>query len=414
MEKKRPANDAYRSELRLLLEELCCDLCRFEHLSRDRVTPESIQISREFYLGEPGAFADIRVAPPRQRPYFVEVKYGYPSDVLLRHLQRKYGHDSAALKHASKVVLVVDVQHRGNWHKLQDDVARNLRAGLELEIWDEKRLLALLKERFSVNIKAICEEELLDVRVGIDRAKGFHAFGGASLEEFDNDGLTSTLLWHFGFWRLRQLREKHHLAPRHVFPPGPYQGVTVLLADLCAFSSYVRDTRDDAIVRHCLTSFYSKARYEIINNGGMFYQFVGDEAIGLFGLPDQPAHSVQHAFQAARGLIHIGNSISNHWQRHIDRVQASGGLHVGMAIGDLQVVSLRPFSRTYMGAIGDPINVAARLMASAGPGEIVISNSLYNELDDEGQAEFQELQPVEAHNIGLIKAWKLTLLEKAK
>jgi adenylate cyclase len=113
-------------------------------------------------------------------------------------------------------------------------------------------------------------------------------------------------------------------------------------------------------------------------------------------------------------LIHIGNSISDHWQRHIDRVQASGGLHVGMAIGDLQVVSLRPFSRTYMGAIGDPINVAARLMASAGPGEIVISNSLYNELDDEGQAEFQELQPVEAHNIGLIKAWKLTLLEKAK
>ena len=51
-------------------------------------------------------------------------------------------------------------------------------------------------------------------------------------------------------------------------------------------------------------------------------------------------------------------------------------------------------------------------MASAGPAEIVLSNTLFNELDDETQSEFQELQPVEAHNIGLIKAWKLSLPEK--
>src|SRR5262249_10939552 len=154
------------------------------------------------------------------------------------------------------------------------------------------------------------------------------AFGGPSLAEYTNEPLKSALLWHFGFWRLRQLRESRGLTPREIVPPGLYRGVAVLLADLCAFSSYVRDTPDDDVVRHCLTSFYSKARYQIINQGGMVYQFVGDQVIALFGVPDQRPGFVKEALDTAHALVDIGNSISNHWQRHIDRVQTSGGVHI--------------------------------------------------------------------------------------
>jgi class 3 adenylate cyclase len=77
----------------------------------------------------------------------------------------------------------------------------------------------------------------------------------------------------------------------------------------------------------------------------------------------------------------------------------------------LQIVSLQPFSRTHVGAIGDCINVAARLMAIAGPGEIAVTNSLYEAVDDETQALFREVEPVEARNVGRIKAWKLNLAE---
>jgi len=40
-------------ELRLLLEELCCDLCRFEHVIKDQLAPETIRIDREYWLGAP-------------------------------------------------------------------------------------------------------------------------------------------------------------------------------------------------------------------------------------------------------------------------------------------------------------------------------------------------------------------------
>ena len=51
----------YLPELRLFLEELCCELCRFRHMKDDRLAPEDINVDREWSLGPPGAFADIYV-----------------------------------------------------------------------------------------------------------------------------------------------------------------------------------------------------------------------------------------------------------------------------------------------------------------------------------------------------------------
>ena len=245
----------------------------------------------------------------------------------------------------SKLVLVIDRTAHPDWDRLEPDLISCLPDGLELEVWDEDRLLSLLAERFGVTIPRITPDALLDVRLAIDRAKGFHAFGGPSLTEYEHDPLKAELLWHFGFWRLKHLRSAGRATPRDILPPASYRGVAVLLADLCSFSSYVRDTPDENIVRESLTSFYSKARYQIINSGGMLYQFAGDEVIGLYGIPDQPAGFPEAVVDTARALCLIGKSVSQHWQRRIDRVQDAAGVHVGIARGDLQIVSLAPLQQ---------------------------------------------------------------------
>jgi class 3 adenylate cyclase len=304
-------------------------------------------------------------------------------------------------------VLVVDRDSRSGWRALEKDLEAQLNPSYALEIWDEDRLRSLLSERFGVDVPEFSTESLLDVRQAIDRAKGFHAFGGASVSAYEHDPLNADLLWHFGFWRLKQLRSTGRRTPRDILPPGAYQGVAVLLADLCSFSSYVRDTVDAEIVRESLTAFYSKARYQIINNGGMLYQFAGDEVIGLFGIPDRPEGYTDAVLDTARALCRIGESVTEHWQRRIDRVQAAAGLHVGIALGDLQIVALRPFSRVHIGAIGDCINVASRLLALAGPSEIVVSNAFHQALEEESQSRCKEIDPVDARNVGRIRAWRV-------
>ena len=88
-------------------------------------------------------------------------------------------------------------------------------------------------------------------------------------------------------------------------------------------------------------------------------------------------------------------------------MQEAAGVHVGIACGDLQIVSLRPFSRMHSGAIGDCINVAARLLAVAGPSEVVISNAFHQSLAERSQGRCIEVEPVEARNVGRIRSWKL-------
>ena len=90
------ARETYLSQLRLLLEELSCDLCRFGHVTRDGVPPEGVEIRREFPLGIVGAYADLRVAVPGQLPYLVEIKFGYSAERLLQSFRRKYGEGAAS------------------------------------------------------------------------------------------------------------------------------------------------------------------------------------------------------------------------------------------------------------------------------------------------------------------------------
>src|SRR5215472_10439639 len=96
------------SELRLFLEEICSNICRFQHVGAERISPEAIAVDQEVFLGVPGAYADIRVAAPGLRPYFVEVKYGYTQERILESLHRKYGPGVPLAADHDRVVLVVD------------------------------------------------------------------------------------------------------------------------------------------------------------------------------------------------------------------------------------------------------------------------------------------------------------------
>jgi class 3 adenylate cyclase len=397
-------------ELRLFLEEICCSLCRFRHVHQDNIAPASVRIDQEVFLGISGAYADVRVMAAGVAPYFLEVKYGYAPERVVRTLARKYGKDCTAQPDATRVVLVYDTQRVPDWPEVERRCAAALRPGLALEVWDEPRLLHMIKEDFGAELDFISAGKLLDARDAIDRAKGVYAFG----PEYSGTTLGASLLWHLDFWRLselrqQQIRETGAFSKRAVLPPGMYHDVVVVMADLTGFSSFVRDTRDERVVRDCLTAFYAKSRSEVIDSGGMLYQFLGDSVIALFGIPDRPDDYLRSAVECAKGLSEVGDSVSNEWQRQIDRVQTAGGVHIGMAIGDLQVVGLRPFSRSYLGCIGDSINMAARLMTAAGSNDIIASNALYQRLDADTQAAFVALEPVEAKNVGRIKAWQMQL-----
>src|SRR4029450_1716381 len=94
-------------ELRIFLESVLCDLCRFLHAARDGVSPAETQIHQEVRLG-PGAFADIRVAAGGVPPYFIEIDVGYSRSRVIESMRLKYAGRTPASEGAAKVIVVVD------------------------------------------------------------------------------------------------------------------------------------------------------------------------------------------------------------------------------------------------------------------------------------------------------------------
>jgi class 3 adenylate cyclase len=387
--------------LRLFVEELVCTVCRFMHVEQDAVEPQAVRIRQEVPLGGDDAFADIVVSVPGKKSYVVEVKSGYPPDRILQALARKYSGNVSWDVPVSRMICIVDHFADADLRRLEAEIRSLIPRHLSLELWDERELLRLVHRYFGVEIESLDLDRIQDVRDAIDRAKGQYAFGEAQ----DHSALESSLLWHFGYWRLRELFDQAGRAKRKVLTPGNYPAVACVFADLSGFSGYVRDTQDHRTIEDCLTAFCSRSRYQIINDGGMLYQFLGDAVIGLFGIPSHRAGYVDHAFECARALLSVAASISNEWQRQLDRVQPASGCHIGIALGTIQILSLRPFSRTHIGVVSDAINMAARLCSAARPGQIVLSNLLHRELSGDAKAMLQEAPPVEAKNVGTIKAW---------
>ncbi len=397
-------------ELRLFLEELCSDLCRFRHVTETGQPPEAFGIEREIPIA-PHVYADLHVRGPEIDPYFIEIKNGMPTQEIVQRLSAKYAarnlESHPDLLSTRRLVVVLDRKGRSESQaELVSQFQRAVAQGITVELWDEQMLLALTEKHLRLVRHEITAESLLDIRDACSRVSGFHAFGGSSLDGYENDPLREQLLWRFAYWRLRQIREATGVLPRQILPPGHYRQVAVVIADLCSFSSFVRDSPDDRVVRESLTSFFSKARYEVVHRGGMLENFVGDQILALFGIPDRRPDYIEDALGAAKALQRIGSAVSENWQRQIDRVQPSTGMHIGVAFGDIQIMPLRPASRTHTTAIADVINVAARLMNAAAAGEIVVSNSFYLHLRPQSRIGFAAMEPQDGRNVGRLKAWR--------
>lgn len=145
---------------------------------------------------------------------------------------------------------------------------------------------------------------------------------------------------------------------------GSVVEVTALFADLRDFTTFSESVEPTEIVR-MLNRYHGAAVPCILDNGGTIVQFVGDALLALF---NAPARQPDHAVRAVRAALAM--------QRAVESIAASEpswprlrvGANTGPAlVGNIGSETLRGFN-----AMGDAVNVAARLQGLAEPGQVVI------------------------------------------
>jgi class 3 adenylate cyclase len=172
---------------------------------------------------------------------------------------------------------------------------------------------------------------------------------------------------------------------RHTALGGTIEDVTVLFADLRGFTSYSELGSPDQVVA-MLNRYFSDVVPLILEQGGAVDKFVGDAMMAIWGAPNRQP---DHALRGARAALAIQAVVNRVAEKNPEVPCFRIGLNSGPAlVGNIGSDQIRNFT-----AIGDTVNLAARLQEAAQPGEVVIGPGTWEAIRD--QAVLRSLGPVQ-------------------
>ncbi|MFP4037824.1 MAG: adenylate/guanylate cyclase domain-containing protein, partial [Desulfobacteraceae bacterium] len=145
--------------------------------------------------------------------------------------------------------------------------------------------------------------------------------------------------------------------------------IAVLFSDIRGFSSTCEALAPEEVVRH-LNKYFTAMVEEIFNRNGTVNKFVGDMIVALFGAPVSAGGEEETALETAVAMQRRIQTIDDPWIR--------SNFHTGMGVSSGLVVVGNIGSPSHLDytAIGDEVNVAARLQAEARGGQILVSRAV--------------------------------------
>lgn len=165
-------------------------------------------------------------------------------------------------------------------------------------------------------------------------------------------------------------------------PGGAEIELTMLFADVRGSTTLAEGT-SPAEFHRLIDRFHKEASRALIDNDGLVDRIVGDEVVGLF-LP----MLVDHASMAVRAAIRLLEA-TGHRDESGPWAPVGVGVHTGVAyVGTVGLGHERDFT-----ALGDPVNVTARLASVAAAGEVLVSEAAFVHAGlDLGETETRQLE----------------------
>jgi adenylate cyclase len=150
---------------------------------------------------------------------------------------------------------------------------------------------------------------------------------------------------------------------------------TIMFTHLRGFTGLTeRFANDPAGLLSVLNAHLRRVVRSIAICGGVVEKFVGDGVMATFGGAGVQSDHVDRAMAAAIGLVGANESLNRRnageWGFRLD-------VGVGIASGPVVIGAVGSPERSELGVLGDSVNVAARLVMHAGPGQVLMTGQVY-------------------------------------
>jgi adenylate cyclase len=156
---------------------------------------------------------------------------------------------------------------------------------------------------------------------------------------------------------------------------GERRHVSTLFADIRGFTALVAGQSPEQTLE-LLNSYLSVASDAVDEHGGTVGDLLGDGVFAFFGAPvmhsDDPERSVRAALAIQSAVLGLEVPIA-------PGVRLQTG--IGVTSGEVLVGNVGSVRRMHYAVVGDPVNVAARLQAAAGPGQILVDETTHSAIE---------------------------------
>ncbi len=132
-----------------------------------------------------------------------------------------------------------------------------------------------------------------------------------------------------------------------------------------------------------LNEFYNLMIETTFKHDGTLDKFLGDGVMCVFGAPIARA---DHAMQALRTALAMQDGIAGLSSRFTREGRPPIAVGIGVSAGEVVAGTVGSEDRMEYTAIGDSVNLAARLESIAKPGQVLISQRTLDMVDDHVQA----------------------------
>lgn len=154
---------------------------------------------------------------------------------------------------------------------------------------------------------------------------------------------------------------------------GARRVITAMFTDIRNFTSVAESKWPEEVV--VVLNHYLNVQTKIIHgNGGVVDKFIGDGIMSFFTGNDMVSNAVTAATNIQREVAAM-----NKQRKKNNEITLEIG--IGIATGVAVMGSIGSADRMDYTAIGDTVNLAARLCGVAGPGEILVSETVATRLD---------------------------------
>ncbi|RLC42487.1 MAG: hypothetical protein DRH49_03735 [Candidatus Coatesbacteria bacterium] len=182
----------------------------------------------------------------------------------------------------------------------------------------------------------------------------------------------------------------HQVADEILRAPGKYmeslkglrREITIFFADIRGFTTFSERMAPEDVVT-ILNRYLTIMTDKVFQNAGTLDKFTGDGLMALFGAPLDDKY---HAFKAVNCALDIKESLNKLYQSKIKEMEQSGfeyprvgfGINSGIAV----VGNIGYTSRLEYTAIGDPVNLANRLVDISEGGQVLVGEETYKLIRD--------------------------------